>query len=308
MGLSRKWVKLFKNMALFNKQHLKAIVLIEKQLPENKFQSIATGFLIGFATNKEEADLSKKLYRIFLLTNRHVFSGQQQLWVRFDKKDSQNTMRFPIQLRVGEEIKWLAHKDEKVDLAMLTINPDFLNSNGVDWSFINEETFAYPEKFNDIGIELGDDIFLAGFPLGIAGNERNYAIVRSGSIARVDQEIINSLKSFLIDATVFPGNSGGPVFLKPEMVSLVNTKAVGSVFLIGVVSGYKLYQEALYSHQSNPPIVSGISVENSGLATVVPLNFAKDIYDEFISTNKTLEKEVRGEDKIVDEKIEVIKK
>lgn len=294
-------------MALFNKQNLKSVVLIENQLSGNKFQPIATGFLIGFAMNNEP-NLSKRLYSIFLLTNRHVFNGQDQLWVRFDKKDTQNTARFPTQLKVGKEIKWLAHRDEKVDLAMLTISPDFLNNNSIDWSFINEEVFAYPKKFNEIGIELGDGVFIAGFPLGISGNERNYAIVRSGTIARVDQEIIESFKSFLIDVTVFPGNSGGPVFLKPELVSLENTKAVNSVFLIGVVSGYKLYQEALYSHQSNPPIVSGISVENSGLAVVVPMNFAKDIYDDFISNNKTLEKEVKGEDKIIEEKIEVVKR
>lgn len=294
-------------MALFNRQHFKAIVLIEKQLPENKFQAVATGFLVGFAIN-DEPDLSKRLYSIFMLTNRHVFSGQDRLWVRFDKKDAQNTARFPIQLKVGEEIKWLAHKDEQVDLAMLTISPDFLNNNAVDWSFINEEVFAYPEKFNEIGIELGDGIFLAGFPLGISGSERNYAIVRSGTIARIDQEIVGSTKSFLIDATVFPGNSGGPVFLKPESASLVNTKAVSSIYLIGVVSGYKLYQEALYSHQSNPPIVSGITVENSGLAMVVPMNFAKDIYNDFIATNKTLEKEIKGEDKVIDDKIEVVQK
>lgn len=294
-------------MALFNKQHLKSVVLIERQLSENKFQPIATGFLVGFAVNSEP-DLNKRSYKIFLLTNRHVFNGQDQLWVRFDKKNAQNTVRFSVQLRDSGGIKWLAHKNERVDLAMLTISPTFLNKNAVDWTFLNEEVFAYPNKFDEIGIELGDGIFLAGFPLGISGNERNYAIVRGGTIARIDREIIESVESFLIDATVFPGNSGGPVFLKPELTSLVNTKAVDSVYLIGVVSGYKLYQEVLYSHQSNPPIVSGISVENSGLATVVPMNFAKDIYDDFIKTNKKLEMEVKGENKIVDEKIEVVQK
>ncbi len=294
-------------MALFNKQNLKAIVLIERQLPNGKFQSIATGFLVGFAMN-DEPDLNERSYSVFLLTNRHVFNGQDELWARFDKKDTQNTARFPIQLKVGQEVKWLAHRDEMVDLAMLTINTGFLNSNLVDWGFINEEIFAYPEKFEEIGIELGDGIFLAGFPLGISGNERNYAIVRGGTIARLDQEIIELNKSFLIDATVFPGNSGGPVFLRPESVGLINSRVVSSVYLLGVVSGYKLYQEALYSHQSNPPIISGIAVENSGLATVVPMNFAKDIYSDFIETNKKLEKEIKGEDKIIDEKIEVIKK
>lgn len=294
-------------MALFNKQNLSAVVLIERQQSEKNFQPIATGFLVGFAMNNEQ-DLEKRLYRIFLLTNRHVFNNQDLLWVRFDKKNAKGTTRFPVQLKVEGEIKWLAHEDENVDLAMLTISPEFLNRNAAEWSFINEELFAYPEKFEEIGIELGDGVFLVGFPMGISGSEKNYAIVRSGTIARIDQEIIGTIKSFLIDATVFPGNSGGPVFLKPEILSLQNTKVVNSVYLVGVVSGYKLYQEPLYSHQANPPIVGAISVENSGLATVVPMNFAKDIYNDFINTNKTLEKEIKGEDKIIDEKIEVVQK
>lgn len=294
-------------MALFNKQNLQSVVLIERQMADGNFQPSATGFLVGFAINNEP-DLNKRLYKVFLLTNRHVFNNQEQLWIRFDRKEIKNTVKFPIQLKVGSEIKWLAHSDERVDLAMLTISPDFLNKNAVEWTFINEELFAYPNNFEEVGIELGDSIFIAGFPLGISGSERNYAVVRSGTVARLDQEIIQSINAFLIDATVFPGNSGGPVFIKPELSSLVGTKAVNSTFLIGVVSGYRVYQEALFSHQSNPPRVSGYTVENSGLATVVPMNYAKDIFNDFINSKKKLEKETKGEDKIVDEKVEVSQK
>lgn len=287
-------------MALFNKQNLKSVVLIEKKGDDSKYQPIATGVIIGFPINTEEPDLAKRKYNIFLLTNRHVFNEQIELWIRFDRKDENNTTRFSIILREGQENRWLAHPDSAVDLAMVTINPQVLDDNGVDWGFANEEIFAYFEKFSEIGIELGDAVFLAGFPMGISGSLRNYAIVRSGTIARIDQEIIDSTKSFLIDATVFPGNSGGPVFLKPELASLVNTIAVNSIYLVGIISGYKIYQELLYSHQTNPPSIAGVSVENSGLATVVPMNFVKEIYNNFINQNKTLEKEIKGENKITD--------
>lgn len=286
-------------MALFNKQNLKSVVLIERELPDKKFQSMATGFLVGFAVDKN-LDSTKREYKIFLLTNRHVFNDQDQLWFRFDSKNIK-TIRFPVQLKSGSEIKWLAHKDEKVDLAMLPISPKFLNDNNINWSFINEEIFAYPDNFEKIGIELGDSIFIAGFPMGISGSVQNYSIVRGGIISRIDQEIIKSTKSFFIDAMIFPGNSGGPVFLKPESNFLLNTKAVGSIYLLGVVSGYKPYFEPLFSHQSNPPIVAGISSDNSGLATVVPMNYAKDIYEDFINSNKKLEKEIKGEGRIVTE-------
>ncbi len=291
-------------MALFNKNNLKAVVLIERQNEDKNFQSVATGLLIGFLT-ENNADPALRRYRIFLLTNRHVFSNQTQLWLRFDKKDNGNTQRFPVLLKDENGIKWLAHENERVDLAMVTISPDFLNSNGIDWIFINEEFFAYPDNLSEIGIELGDSVFLAGFPLGISGTVRNFAIVRSGCIARFDQEIVESAGCFLIDATVFPGNSGGPVFSRPEPVSLVNTKAVDSIYLLGIVSGYKIYQEVLYSHQSNPPIVAGATIENSGLATVVPMNFAKDIYENFKNSQAKLEKDIIADDRVIDSKVEV---
>lgn len=294
-------------MALFNRQHLKAVTLIERQITKNKFQPLATGFLVGFLV-QGDPDPTKRTYRIFLLTNRHVFDGFDKLWVRFDKKDGKGTTRFPIQLKVDSEIKWLAHKNINVDVAMMTINPQFLNDNGVDWLFINEEIIAYPEKFSEIGIELGDEVFLIGFPLGLSGKVQNYALVRGGTIARIDEEIIKSAKSFLIDGSVFPGNSGGPVLLKPESLYLGNTKAVNSIYLIGVVSGYKLYKEPLYSHQSNPPSVSAIAIENSGLAVIVPMNFAKEIYNDFIKKQKKLEKEIKGKDKTILKNTEVSQK
>lgn len=293
-------------MALFNKDHLKAVTLIEKQISKKKFQPIATGFLIGFLT-ENDPDPVKRKYRLFLLTNRHVFNNFDLLWLRFNKKDG-GTERFAVQLKDGQEIKWLAHKNPNVDLAMLTINHNVLDEKGVDWIFFNEEIMAFPDKYQEIGIELGDEVFLLGFPMGLSGKYQNYAIVRGGTLARIDEEIIKSEKSILLDATVFPGNSGGPVILKPELASLGNTKAVNSTYLIGVVSGYKTYKEPLYSHQSNPPSMAAISIENSGLAAVVPISFARDIFNDFIKSQKKLEKEVQGGKKIIEEKVEASSK
>lgn len=294
-------------MALFNRQHLKAVVLIENQVGKNKFRSIATGFLIGFILNND-LDPQKRTYRIFLVTNRHVFEGSEILWLRFDKKENSGTARFPIYLKQNNETKWIAHKNAKVDLAMLTISHQFLNDQSVDWLFFNEEMIAYQKDFESIGIELGDELFILGFPMGLSGSLQNFAIVRSGAIARVDEEVVKREKYFLIDATIFPGNSGGPVLLKPELASLPNTKAVSSVYILGVVSGYKLYKEPLYSHQSNPPSVGAVSIENSGLAVIVPMDFAKEIYQDFIKQQKKLEKAIKGKEKTIQEKIEASQK
>jgi len=288
-------------MALFNKNYLKSVTLIEKEV-SGKFQPFATGFVIGFLL-KDDPEPSKKLYSLFLLTNRHVFQDASVLYARFDQKDVGQTKRFSILLKDKNGTKWFAHKDPQVDIAMLAINPKMLDENNIDWGFIDEESVAYPENFNDIGIALGDSVFLAGFPMGLSGLKNNYAIVRSGILARIDEEIIESEKAILIDATVFPGNSGGPVFLRPEQLFLNESKAVQKAYLLGVVSRYRYYMEPLYSHQLNPPAVAAISIENSGLASIVPMNFAKDIFNDFLGNSSKLEKEVKGEDKKIGDQV-----
>ena len=65
-----------------------------------------------------------------------------------------------------------------------------------------------------------------GFPMGQVGKERNYTIVRHGSLARVRDAIVGSSESFLVDTLIFPGNSGGPVVIRPEALAVGGTKGV----------------------------------------------------------------------------------
>jgi hypothetical protein len=80
--------------------------------------------------------------------------------------------------------------------------------------------------------------------------------------------------SFLLDSFVFPGNSGGPVVLKPEFLSIQGTKAVSQAYFIGVVTSYQTYQEAAVSPQTKRTRV--IFEENSGLAEVLPPDYIEE--------------------------------
>jgi len=281
-------------MALLNKAHLNTVVSIEIQDDKGIYAPIATGFLIGFAIDKT-LKLEERSYRIFLLTNRHVFQGHQVVWIRFNKKVSADSTRFPLDLIVNGQDIWLAHKDKNVDLAMVTISHDFLNQQNIEWGFFTEEMFSYYSELDNIGITLGDELYVLGFPMGLAGILRNNPIARHGIIARIDKEIIDQQKVFLIDALVFPGNSGGPIVSKPTSMGLGGTKAVSSIYLLGVVSGYRPYKEILYSHQTEPPSIASMTTENSGLATVVPMDYVKEIYDDWTQSNKVLEKPISSE-------------
>jgi hypothetical protein len=112
--------------------------------------------------------------------------------------------------------------------------------------------------------------------MGLSGETRNYVIARQGAIARISEYLDNSAsKSFLVDAFVFPGNSGGPVILKPEVFSVEGTKSQQKALLLGVVQSYQPYVDIAVSRQTNHPRIT--FEENSGLATIIPVDFINEL-------------------------------
>lgn len=275
-------------MALLFENHLKSLVAVGQYTGENKFICDSTSFLIGFVAQKSEKPEEQR-YRLFLVTNKHVFEGRESVQLRFNTAEGKTTTFKQDLFFPNKEIRWLAHENSDIDLALLNVNPQILQSNGVQPIFIAEEFFAYFKDFNEIGISAGDDVYVIGFPMGIAGEEQNYPCVKAGLISRIDKEVVNMKKQFIIDSSIFPGNSGGPVVLKPTSISLEGTKAVGKSFLIGVISSYLPYEDKLYTHQTNPHSVVSLTRENSGLSFCVPMDFIKDIYDKWIANQKQIE-------------------
>ena len=94
----------------------------------------------------------------------------------------------------------------------------------------------------DAGISEGDGIFILGFPMGMVEPSRQYVICRSGVIARVRDALDGRSKDFLVDSLVFPGNSGGPVIIHPELTAIKGTKTIHKANLIGIVRSYIPYR------------------------------------------------------------------
>lgn len=131
------------------------------------------------------------------------------------------------------------------------------------------------QKLNEWGIIEGDFAYVLGFPMGLVGDMRNTVIARSGTIARVRDTLTKCNNEYLIDAFVFPGNSGGPVVSKPEALAITGTKPQKASYLIGIVKSYVPYEDIAVSLQTKRPRV--IFEENSGLATVHPIDFVQEI-------------------------------
>jgi hypothetical protein len=289
-------------MALLNPIYLKSLVAIGSLDKKKKFFCEASGFLVGFIAQNSKYP-EKRRYWVFLVTNRHVFERKNEVYLRFNKKEGGTEIfRQPLFFPASEERRWLAHRNKRVDLALLNVSPRILEEHRVDYFFFNEEMFAYYKDFKKIGIEIGDFVYILGFPLGIVGELQNYPCIKWGVISRFDKELLKKEKSFLIDSSIFPGNSGGPVLLRPELTYLNGTKSVPRIFLLGVIKGYIPYEENLYSIQSGNYNVVSLERENSGLSFVVPMDFVRQIFKHWREENKKIEKALKQREQI---KIEV---
>jgi len=252
------------------------------QPPHLAWVTEGTGFFYG-ALIKDDPEPAKRLYQIFLVTARHVVEHHDathgEMQVRINPRvSSAPGQQFALPTKPGPGVNtWFFHPNPQIDIAAIQINVAFLNGHGIDAKsifFESDIAAANRSKLQALGVSAGDGVFVLGFPMNLAGEQRNYVIVRQGIVARISEMLEQSSPNFLIDALVYPGNSGSPVILKPDILSISGTKAQNNSLLIGVVTDYLTYVDAAYSQQTRRARIT--FEENSGLATVIPVDYIDD--------------------------------
>lgn len=237
----------------------------------------ATGFLVGYDSGQKGKD-GETLYHYFLVTNRHVFDNLNSVDLKFNHH-TLGYKYYTVNLKQGGKQIWKAHHDPTIDIAVLYLNIPHLKKDGAKYKYFLDdgEYIAYKDRFEELGISLGDDVFVLGFPLGLVESGKKYVIVKSGIIARLNEIILDNQKGFLIDSSIFPGNSGSPVIIKPTNVKLSDTKAARFPHIIGIISSYIPYIQTAYVPTPKGWEERVKFTENSGLALVVPMDYARDI-------------------------------
>ncbi len=224
-----------------------AVVLIEQQQDTN-YYPVATGFLVIFREIP------------FLITNKHV-AENNNLVFRFNSKSSDKSI---IRLSVDSLISYTKIPwgfSNSADLAV--IQPAFYPSmikykDSVKIKLLGISLFKDWDYLNE-----GDEIFVLGFPFGVGVGSHYSAVYRSGIVALKEQK-----GNYIIDSKIFPGNSGGPVFMKPEIYDYRTGNLGKSTagYFVGVVSAYIPYTDIAVSMQTKRPRIT--FEENSGLAIV----------------------------------------
>ena len=254
-------------MALIPAGYMKAIVSLG--VSDEPFAHIGTGFLYHHPMWEKEG---RTHYRPFLVTNKHVMeSGIRD--VRFNHPAYGSVEVHPIEEVTDGD--WTAHHGgaDVAVIPLLSPGPLTLGRKVTEPEIFLGDVGA-PSAEELSSITEGTGVFLIGFPLALIGDARNFPIVRSGVIARIQDWLSGAEDTFLIDAPAFPGNSGGPVIVRPDTAAISGTTAIAHALLIGVVSENIRSREVAVSAQTGETRV--VFLENTGLSRVVPIRSIKE--------------------------------
>lgn len=182
-----------------------ATVQLEQPLGDGT-RTVGTGFLIS----EIAPDGSP---RTVLVTAGHVFSkmpsADARIGYRIENADgtwSYSPQTLKIRDADGKKL-WTQHPSRDVAVMSITAPEPFARAAiPLTW-LAQDDTF----QTNQVG--AGDEMMALGFPRGLAANQAGFPILRSGRVASFPVAPAKAFPTFLLDFTVFPGNSGGPVFM-----------------------------------------------------------------------------------------------
>lgn len=182
-----------------------ATVQLEQPLGDGT-RTVGTGFLINAPTPDGQP-------RTVLITANHVLQRMPGVTARIGFRVSNpdgswryTPQTFTIRDDQGHEM-WTKHPSHDVAAISITAPPEFAKAAiPVDW--LAEDT-----TFSKYEVRAGDEMMALGFPRGLAANQAGFPILRSGRVASFPVAPAEIFPTFLLDFTVFPGNSGGPVFM-----------------------------------------------------------------------------------------------
>lgn len=156
---------------------------------------------------------------LLLVTNKHVIEGAQTVTMHFlaASPDGRPQLGRERKLHAAPDT-FVGHPDPAIDVAMIGIGGSLeqLAQAGTPAFFrsVSTSMCATRKVLNDF--EPIEPVTFIGYPNGLFDSTSLLPIVRQGHAATALNVDYEGKPRFLIDASVFPGSSGSPVFLVPR--------------------------------------------------------------------------------------------
>jgi hypothetical protein len=183
---------------------IQATVQLEQPLGDGS-RTVGTGFLIA------DTDPDGRP-RTILITAGHVFDRMPSVSARigYRVQAQDGVWRYDpqaLKIRDGDHPLWVKHPGRDIAAIVVKAPPAFAKAA------IPLAWLAKDDTFSTYNLGPGDEMMTLGFPRGLSANPAGFPILRSGRVASYPLAPASAFPTFLLDFAVFPGNSGGPVFM-----------------------------------------------------------------------------------------------
>ncbi|MCX5809825.1 MAG: serine protease [Proteobacteria bacterium] len=264
------------NLKVFHEQVFFTTVRIVVANQNAAGSSIGTGFLYKVPVTPDQTC-------ILLISNKHVYGdGKTPIQLVFHKKDVAQTgkpdLGQTVTLRDNSfQSVYTTHPDSIVDLACINVSKIGNEELSIFFKTLDDNLLA---DFNHEQLLPGNEVWFIGYPENRFDTKHNLPILRHGYIASIPKIDFEGQRQFLIDAQVFQGSSGSPVFT-----------TLGNQFkLIGVVARTMIKNEKLQSIPTatvlSVPQVIGLGIVLKSTLLVELLETATRTIKERLSQNK----------------------
>lgn len=223
----------------------------------------AAGGGTGFITGRREGDD----LALFLVTSSHVVARADRMMLAFlTESGGQNPGKPKKVLDVPDiQHRCAFHEDPKVDVAVIPfggIAGEYSN-RGTPLRFKAIPTDMYLSESKSHELSAIEEVIVVGYPRLLRDEHTLTPIVRTGITATAIDQDFQALRGFLIDAAVFEGSSGSPIFIYnvgsyPTLTGIViGRRAVFLGILAKLVSGLEYSPKVGPTSIGAPPSLGG---------------------------------------------------
>lgn len=214
-------------------------------IPENFKRSIAligidrddpkwvgTGFLVSKKDNQN-------LQQIYLVTAKHVVANSNNYFACFPSERLNRCVYYDL----PHSMIYSIQDERNLDIAVLKKDKNLLKDIIIEDTINLDNEALSISNFQQYGGQVGDTIKILGYPLDVLYPTIFEPVCRTGCVARINAQELQTQKVFLLDVLIFGGNSGSPVFTR------INENGTKKTVVIGLV--VSVYREQLFDEKNN---------------------------------------------------------
>jgi len=193
----------------------------------------------------------------FIVTNRHLVEGVRSGGLVFtQKKHGQPVFGERFQVNINDFTHaWFMHPDPEVDVAIIPLRPleQAARDQGVELYFHAIDTQLAPDASTLRALDALEQVVFVGYPNGVWDQVNLMPIMRRGTTATPMALDFEGRPEFLIDAAVYPGSSGSPVFVyQPDTLRSPQSGGGRKFLFAGIVAAVFFREEA--NHLVSAPV------------------------------------------------------